>query len=77
MIQFLHQLSLGTRGFFSRVRRGASSAFGRRHEQTLFKTHGPNPETALEKPLAPRVSSALFEIKTVYNFKGSSQFPSP
>ena len=44
MIQFLHQLSLGTRGFFLACDK--------------------DPETALEKPLAPRVSSALFEIKT-------------
>ena len=54
--------TLGTRGFFFRVRTGSfvSSAAGRRHERrsfsrgSLFKTR-PKPETAHEKPLAPRV----------------------
>ena len=50
--------TLGTRGFFSRTSGSlVSSPAGRRHERRS-REKKPKPETAHEKPLAPRVSSS-------------------
>ena len=46
------EYTLGTRGFFSRAADGNSS---------IASLRRPTPETAQEKPLAPRVTTQIFD----------------
>ena len=73
----LHSLSYpGYQWFFSRVRRGASSAWPTRLWPKAEDTSGPLFETGnrLEKPLAPWVSLSEKERKPIFGSRGVCLF---